>query len=321
MTIAVFLGKRLLGMAALLLILSLLVYSLLTISPGSPIQALIGPRQATPELVSALTAKYHLDDPFPAQYWNWLTSVVQLDFGRSISVETDSDVLGLITGRIGLSAGLAGYALLIVVAFGIPLGLLAGIRRGRAEDRTVSLFATVGISAPSFVMAIVLLYVFGVALGWFPVYGVGSGFADRVAHLTLPALTIAIFLSAIVIRQTRAASLTVMTQDYVTFARVRGLSRGRIMLRYALRNSSLPVVTSVGILLISAVSSALFAEQVFSVPGVGSLLLQAVTNKDVPVVQGLVMLLGLLVVIVNLVVDLLALVLDPRTRSASRGGV
>jgi peptide/nickel transport system permease protein len=235
-------------------------------------------------------------------------------------VETDANVLDLITGRLLMSAELAGYALVLVIVFGVPLGMLAGIRRGRGADRVVSLLATLGISSPAFVLALAMLYVFGVALNWFPVYGVGTGFADRITHLTLPAIALAAFLSAIVIRQTRASTLIVMQQDYITFARVRGLSPGRVLIRYALRNSSLPVVTSAGILLIAALSAGLFVEQVFSLPGVGSLLLQAVTAKDIPVVQGVTMLLGVFVVVVNLVVDLLALVLDPRTRVSVSGG-
>lgn len=320
MTIAVFIAKRLVGMVVLLLILSFLVYGLLIISPGSPIQTLMGTRPPTQELIDAINAKYHLNDPFLVQYWHWLSNVVRLDFGRSISVQTDASVGGLITDRMTLSVQLAVYALVLVILIGVPLGMAAGIRRGRPTDRVVSFLATFGISAPAFVMSIALLYVFGVALGWFPVYGIGTGVADRITHLTLPAVALATFLSAVVIRQTRAATLTVMQQDYITFARIRGLSWGRIMLRYALRNSSLPVVTSAGILLIVALSAGVFVEQVFSLPGVGSLLLQAVNNKDVTVVQGVAMLLGVFVVVVNLLVDLLALVLDPRTRYAAARG-
>lgn len=309
-----FIGKRLVGMVVLLVLLSFLVYGLLVLSPGSAIQTLLGTRPATPSLISALNAKYHLNDPFVVQYWHWLSSVVHLDFGRSISVQTDTSVGSLITSRVGLSVELALYAVVLVVVFGIPLGMAAGIRRGRPTDRVVSFFATFGISAPAFVLSIALLYVFGVKLGWFPVFGIGTGVASRVVHLTLPAVALATFLSALVIRQTRAAALTVMQQDYITFARIRGVSWGRIMVRYAFRNSSLPVVTSAGILLIIALSAGVFVEQVFSLPGVGSLLLQAVTDKDVPVVQGVALVLGVFVVVVNLVVDLLALVLDPRTR-------
>ena len=319
MTVVLFIAKRLAAMVLLLGVLSFLVFELLALSPGTPVQTLVGSRRPTPELVAALTAKYHLDDPFFVQYWHWLTGIARLDFGRSISIQTDTPVLHIIGDRMALSSQLAAYTLVLVLLVGIPLGTLAGIRRGRGVDRGISFLATFGISAPAFVLSTALLYVFGVGLTWFPVYGIGSGVAQRITHLTLPAVALATFLSAIVIRQTRAATLTVTQQDYITFARIRGLNPARILVRYALRNSALPVVTSAGILLITALSAGVFVEAVFSLPGVGSLLLQAVTNKDIPLVQGLAMLLGVIVVMVNLLVDLLSLALDPRTRFAARG--
>ncbi|MFJ7215035.1 ABC transporter permease [Amycolatopsis sp. NPDC098790] len=320
MTIALLVLKRLAAGVLLLLVLSLLIFSLLSLSPGSPVQTLLGSRPATPDLVAALNAKYHLDQPFLAQYWHWLSGVVRFDFGRSIAIQTDSPVSGIIVDRMGLSIQLSGYAFVLVLLVGLPLGMAAGIRRGTFLDRVISLFATVGISGPAFVVSIVLLYVFGVALGWFPVFGIGEGFGDRLAHLTLPAIAMAVFLSAIIIRQTRAATLTVMRQDYITFARIRGLSPARVLGRYALRNSALPVVTSAGLLLISALTAAVFVEQVFSLPGIGSLLYTAVLNKDIPLVQGMAMVLGAFVVVVNLIVDLLGLALDPRTRVGVKEG-
>ncbi|SEP44552.1 ABC transporter permease [Amycolatopsis saalfeldensis] len=315
-----FTARRLAAAAVLLLVLSFGVFALLAMTPGSPLQTLIGTRPATPELIETLNAKYHLDQSFLTQYWSWLGNAVRFDFGQSISVQVDRGVTGLIGDRLLLSLQLAVYAVILVLGFGVPLGMAAGIRRGRTTDRTVSLLATFGISAPAFVLSIALLYVFGVWLDWFPVFGVGEGFRDRVVHLTLPAIALAGFLSAIVIRQTRAATLTVMHQDYVAFARIRGLSPFRVLVRYALRNSALPIVTSAGMLLIAALSADLFVEQVFSLPGVASLLLQAVTDKDIPVVQGVAVLLGMVVVLVNLLVDLLTLVLDPRTRTSQNRG-
>lgn len=316
----IFIGKRLAAGALLLLVLSFLVFGLLAISPGSPIQTLLGDRTPTPALIAALTAAYHLNDPFFVQYGHWLSNAAHLNFGTSISIETNVPVATIIAQRMALSAELALYALVIVLVLGIPLGLGAGIRRGRTVDRSISLAATFGISAPAFVLSIALLYVFGVALRWFPVYGVGQGFAQRIVHLTLPAVALAAFLSAIVIRQTRAAALNVMQQDFITFARIRGLSPSRVLIGYALRNAALPVVTSAGILLIAAISAGVFVEQVFSLPGVGSLLLTSVTNKDIPVVQGAAMVTGAFVIIVNLLVDVLALVIDPRTRYRSLRG-
>lgn len=320
MTAALFILKRLAAGVLLLLVVSFVVFGLLAISPGSPTQTLLGTRPSTPELLAALNQKYHLDQPFLAQYWHWLTGVVHLDFGESISIQTDSPVGGILVERMGLSVQLALFAFILVTLVGIPAGMIAGIRRGKPADRGISLAATVGISAPTFVMSIVLLYVFGVVLGWFPVFGAGAGFAERIVHLTLPAIALAVFLSAIVVRQTRAATLTVMRQDYITFARLRGLSPARILIKYVLRNSAQPVVTSAGMLLIAALSAGVFVEQVFSLPGLGTLLLSAVTAKDVPVVQAVAMMLGAFVVVVNLLVDLLGLVLDPRTRTAVKGG-
>ncbi|MEU6408176.1 ABC transporter permease [Microbispora sp. NPDC046933] len=320
MTIVRFLARRLGATLLLLLVLSFLVFALLAASPGSPLQTLIGSRPPSPELLAAVEAKYHLDQPFLVQYWHWLAGAVHLDLGQSISVQTDLAVLALIGDRAAISVQLGIYAVVLVLGFGIPLGMAAGIRRGSATDRTVSFLATFCISAPPFVLSIALLYVFGVALGWFPVYGVGEGVGERIAHLTMPAAALAGFLSAVVIRQTRAATLTVMQQDFITFARIRGLSPARVLIRYALRNSSLPVVTSAGLLLIATLSAGLFVEQVFSLPGIGTLLLQAVINKDIPVVQGLAILMGAVVAVVNLTVDLLGLALDPRTRTISKAG-
>ncbi|MFI1047898.1 ABC transporter permease [Streptomyces griseoruber] len=318
--IAVFVLKRIGAGVVLLLVLSFLVFSLLSLSPGTPLQALLGTRTASPELIDSLNVRYHLNDPFVVQYGRWLGDVVRLDLGSSISVQGGTAVGDILGERLALTAELALYALLLVLTVGLPLGMAAGIRRGRRLDRAVSLGATMAISAPAFVMAIVLLYIFGVALKWFPVYGTGTGFTERVSHLTLPAVTLATVLSAVLIRQTRAAMMNVMSQDYVAFARLRGLSPRRILVRYALRNASLPVITSLGLILVSLLSSTLFIEQVFSLPGIGTLLLQAVTNTDVPVVQGTVLILGAAVILINLAVDLLSLVVDPRVRLVAKEG-
>ncbi|MFI0772462.1 ABC transporter permease [Streptomyces sp. NPDC021218] len=318
--IAVFVLKRL-GVGLVLLVsLSFLVFCLLTLSPGTPLQALLGTRTASPELIDALNTRYHLNDPFLVQYGRWLAEVCTLNFGESISVQSDTPVGHILAERMTLTLQLAGYAVLLVIAIGLPLGMTAGIRRGRRTDRAISLMATVAISAPAFVMAIAMLYVFGVALKWFPVYGSGTGWAGRVSHLTLPAFALATVLSAILIRQTRAAMFTVMAQDYITFARLRGLSPARFLVRYALRNAALPVVTSLGLIVVAALTSTLFIEQVFSLPGLGTLLLGAVTNNDVPVVQATVLVLGAAVILINLVVDLLGMALDPRTRFSVKDG-
>ncbi|HTJ67623.1 MAG TPA: ABC transporter permease [Actinospica sp.] len=321
MAVTQFVIRRLIGGAVLLLVLSLLVFTLLTVSPGTPLQSLLGTRPATPQLVSELRQQYHLDQPFVEQYLHWLAGAVHLDFGQSISVQAGTPVADVVYGRMAVTAQLAVYCVLIVLLVGIPLGLAAGIRRGRATDRVITLLATVGLGVPVFALSIVLLYVFGVALNWFPVYGAGSGFADRITHLTLPAVTLAIVMCAVVIRQTRAAALDVTRQDYVTFARLRGLSPARILIHYVLRACAVPIATSTGVLLIAPLSAGVFIEQIYSLPGDGSLLLSAVSAKDIPVVQGISVLVGLYVVVVNLLVDLAGYILDPRLRAHAAGEI
>ncbi|WP_405651418.1 ABC transporter permease [Streptomyces sp. NBC_01386] len=318
--IGVYILRRLAAGVVLLVTLSFLVFCLLNLSPGTPLQALLGTREASPELIASLNAQYHLNDPFLVQYGRWLADVCTLDLGQSITVQSEAPVGHVLAERVGLTLQLGGYAMVLILLVGLPLGMLAGIRRGRRADRAISTGATLAISAPAFVLAIVLLYVFGVALKWFPVYGTGTGFVERVAHLTLPAATLATVLSGILVRQTRAAMLTAMSQDYVTFARLRGLSPLRVLVRYALRNAALPVVTSLGLILIAALSSTVFIERVFSLPGLGTLLLSAVTDNDVPLVQGSVLVLGAAVILINLTVDLFTLALDPRTRFAVKDG-
>lgn len=317
MLVVTFVLKRLGAMAAVLLIVSFLVFSLLALSPGSLVATLLGTQPATPAAVAAIKAEYHLNDPFIVQYGRWLAAAVQGNFGRS--TQSGEPVTSLIASRLPVTLELALYALVLVVAVGIPAGMAAGIRRGRLLDRGVSALTVVGMSAPVFAVGIVLIYVFGVRLGWFPVYGAGGGqFAVRLSHLTLPAVSLAAALAAVVMRQTRASMAGIMQQDYITFARARGLSRSRVMLAYALRNAAPTVATAAGLLLITAISAAVLVETVFSIPGAGSLMIQSINAKDVPVVQGLAMCVAVLVVLANLLVDVTLLIIDPRLRHAVR---
>lgn len=316
MRVVVFLGKRLIAMVVVLAAVSLLVFSLLALSPGSILATLMGTRPTTPQLIHAIQERYHLNDPFLVQYWHWLSSAVHGDFGRSI--RTGETVTSVVADRLPVTLGLGAFALVLVLVIGIPAGMAAGMRAGRPFDRGVSTLTILGMSAPSFAVGILLVYVFGVAFGVLPVYGAGQGFADRIVHLTLPAIALAAALTALIVRQTRAATLQVMEQDYVTFARARGLSSYRILVPYALRNTALPIVTAAGLLLIGAVSGTVLIETVFSLHGVGELMVQSVEAKDIPVVQGLTLFIALFVVLVNLLVDLLSLVIDPRTRQPVR---
>lgn len=317
MAITWFVLKRVFGMVVTLFVVSVAVFGLLAISPGSQLATLLGTHPATPELVAAITAKYHLDEPFPVRYVDWLTSALHGDLGQSI--QSGEAVTGQIGDHLGVTLQLALYALVLVVVIGIPAGLLAGIRRG-VWDRTISGASVLAMSAPAFAVGILLIYLLGVRFAVFPVFGAGNDdVVDRVSHLTLPATALATTLVALVVRQTRAAVLNVMSQDYITFARARGLGRVRTMFHYALRNTALPITTATGLMLIAAIAGTVLVEQVFSLQGIGQLMVQAVSAKDVPVVQGLALFVALFVIAVNLLVDMAALIIDPRTRSAAKG--
>jgi peptide/nickel transport system permease protein len=318
MTNGLFIVRRLAALTALLLLVSVLVFSLLWLSPGSTLATLIGTRPATPQMIATITAKYHLHDGFVAQYLHWLAGAIHLDFGRSI--QSGASVTSVIAAHAPVTLELGAYTFVLTVLVGVPAGMLAGIRRNSAIDRGVSGLLVVGFASPGFAVGIVLLYVFGVSLGWFPVYGAGNGLLGRIYHLTLPAVAFSIFLTAIVGRQTRAATLDVMERDYIAFARARGLSERRILTRYALRNIAVPVLNAIGVVMIVALSGALFIEEVFSLQGDGYLMYQSVTSRDIPVVQGLAMFAAVLVVIVNLGVDALTLAVDARTRYPAGDG-
>ena len=310
-----FVLRRLVGLATVLLGLTFLIFALLVLSPGSTVQSLLGSRPRNPETVRAITHQYGLDQPFLVQYWHWLARVGHGDLGRSI--DSGQTVTSLISERLSVTLELGGLAFIMVILVGLPLGFLAGVRRGGQIDRLTSALSIVSLSAPTFAVGIVLIYVFGVKLNWLPVYGAGVGFSDRLTHILLPAITLAIGLAAVVVRQTRASVCDVMDRDYVTFARARGLPTWRILGPYAMRNSSLPIITSVGLLAIGAVAGTVLAETVYAVPGLGSLMTHAIQVKDIPVAQGVALVFAAAVVSINVVVDVFVLVLDPRTRQGS----
>jgi peptide/nickel transport system permease protein len=310
--LALFIARRLAALVLLLLIISFFVFALLYLAPGSPEQMLIGDRPSSPETIQAIKEQYHLSDPFIVQYGRWLNGAVRLDFGNSI--RTNEPVLSGILDRAGLTFFLGGFAFLIAMGLGVPLGVLAAMKRQRAIDRGVVGLSVIGVSAPAFATGILLLYVFAVVLGWFPVFGQGSGFADRLWHLTLPAIALALTGMALVLKLTRAGMIGALEQDFVAFARARGLPARKVLLSYAFRNALVPIVTAGGLILGLMLSGAVLVEVTFALPGVGSLLVTSVTFGDIPMVQGLAMLIAIVIVLVNLLTDVIYLFVDPRIR-------
>jgi peptide/nickel transport system permease protein len=307
--------RRLAMLVAALLVSSFVIFAGLQLAPGSPLAALSGGRSLPPAAEAALRARYHLDDPFLAQYWHWLTAALHGDLGRSIALrEQVSTVIGQ---RIGLTAELVALAGVIVVALGVGLGLVAGLRRG-AVDTAVVVGTTALAAIPSFVAAIALLSVFAVELGWFPAIGAGAGFGGRLHHLVLPAIALAASSMAIVARVTRVSVREELGREHVQTAVSRGIPWQLVIRRHILRNAAIPIATVCGITITSLIALSAVVERAFSLNGIGATLVQAAASKDLALVQGIALVLVAAFVIANTLVDLLYALLDPRVTVGSR---
>lgn len=313
MPVARFLARRLAALVALLVVLSFLVFALLYIAPGDIVRNLLGTRPAAPETVAAIRARYHLDDPFLVQYWKWLGNALTGDFGES--VRTGVPITQMFGDRIGVTLLLAGLAALLAIGVGIPLGVRAAVRQGTRTDQAIVGLSVVGISAPGFAVGLLLLYVFAVMLGWFPLYGLGETGLDRLWHLTLPAVALALGVGAIIVKITRTAVLRELSEDYVAFARSRGLAPSAVRRMY-LRNAAVPIVTSAGLILAGLFGGSVLVETTFALPGLGVLLADSITFKDIPVVQALTLVIAAFIGVTTALVDLFAVLVDPRVRRA-----
>lgn len=311
-SLVVFITRRFAVTIPLLLMISFGVFALIHIAPGDPVSSLLGARASDPATLAAIRARYHLDDSLLLQYGTWLSQVIRGDLG--VSILGNRSVTSTIADRLGVTIFLSLMSTTLVLGLGILLGALAAFRRGTGLDRTVVMFSVFGISSPAFVTGIFFLYVFGVLLHWFPTFGAGTGFLDRAWHLTLPALALAASTMAIVVKITRAAVIEELARDYVTFARARGVSSRRILLAYVLRNSLIPVITAAGLIVIGILAGAIYVEVTFSLPGLGALMIDAVQKRDIPTIQGITLLFSAFVVLVNVAVDVLYTLIDPRIR-------
>jgi peptide/nickel transport system permease protein len=307
-----FVLRRALGAIPLLLVTSFIVFSFLHIAPGSPEKILLGGKNVDAETLQAIRDRYHLDDPFLVQYWHWLQNAVTGDLGESIVLrDTVANVVG---PRILPTVELAIYALVIILVFGLALGISAGMKRDSALDTSVSLVTLLGSSVSTYVSGILLIAVFSVALGWFPVFGLGDSGLDRLYHLTLPAIALAIALAALVARTTRSSLGQTLEQEFVETARSRGFSEKRVVGKHAMRNALIPVVTISGLVAGFLISGAVLVEFTFGLNGLGALLIQAVRTKDFAVVQAITLLFTAAFIVINLAVDVLYAAIDPRVR-------
>lgn len=306
---------RVLGTLTVLLLLSMIVFSLVHLAPGDIVKNLLGNRPASPEAVAAIREQYNLGDPLWLQYLKWLGGFVTGDLGQSIRLQVP--VADAIAQRTGLTIALCGLAFALALVVAVPLGVQSAVHAGGWVDRTASSLAVVGLSAPTFAVGLLLLYVFAYYLRIFPVYGAGSGGLDTLWHLILPAVTLALGLGAIIVKLTRAAMLRELETDYVTSARARGISEPRVRL-IALRNAAIPIVTGASLVLTFLVGGTVLAETTYALPGLGTLLQDSVLFKDIAVVQSLTLLVAVVIAVIALLADLAYVLLDPRLRRTGR---
>lgn len=311
--------KRLAIGIGMLIALSMLVFVLLRLTPGDPIDAYIDPSTPlSPAAMADLRSRLGLDQPLPVQYVGWLQQALHGNFGYSIK-RLDQPVLALVLSRIGPTVLLMGSALIMAIVAGIAAGVIGAVRRNSVTDVSLSVLALAGISSPAFLSALLGLYIFAVRLGWLPSGGMltpGEDFSlgDLLRHLILPSALLAIAQAALIMRYMRASLLEVLNQDYVRTARAKGVIEFWVIVKHALRNALLPVVTVIGSTIGLAIGGAIFIESVFNWPGMGLLLVDAVTTRDYPVIMGATLVIGACVIVVNLLTDIAYAVVDPRIK-------
>lgn len=290
-----------------------LVFFLIRLIPGDPVIQMLGP-EYTPEAAAALNRKLGLDQPIYVQYAKWFGNVLTGDLGGSIS--TGETVVGAIKSGLPKTLSLTLLSFFIATVIAVPAGIVAALKRNSAVDYVVSVIAFIGVSMPSFWFGIILIILFAVRLGWLPAIGYSSltedGFWPWFSHLLLPSLAIGAGYAAILMRFIRAGLLEVLGSDFIRTARAKGLGERRVLVRHALRNSLIPVVTIAGIQLALLLSGAVVIEIVFSIRGLGRILVGAIFDKDYPIVQGAILVVAVIFVMANLIVDIIYTFLDPR---------
>lgn len=303
-------------MAATLLTASFVVFGAMYLAPGNPASFLLAGRSASPEALASINAQYHLDDPFLMRYLRWLGDILQGDFGRSITYRTD--VSRLLADRLPTTLLLIVMSLAVVVTVGLLLGRIAAVRGG-ATDSAILVTTTFAVGTPSFVAAVLLQGLFAVNLGWFPSSGAGDGgLGDMLWHLTLPSIALALYLIGMLARVTRSAMLEALDSEHVTVARSRGVPERQVIKRHVFRNSLGTVLTTGGLIVSTLLVCTILVETAFSIGGIGQLLELSTTTKDFPTVQAISLIIVALFMIVNLIVDLLLPLVDPRVTLGSR---
>jgi peptide/nickel transport system permease protein len=304
-----FIIRRLLQMIPVLIGITLAAFLFIQLLPGDPIVTMLGGR-ATPEVIAAAHAKFGLDQPLPTQYLLFIRNALQGDLGLSITAR--APVTDLIGQRLPPTMFLMVYATLISITLSLPLAILAARKADRLPDHLIRLTGMVTIAMPGFWLGFLFMLLFGVLLKWFPIAGWGENFIEHIHFLFMPALIIGLSMSPILIQSLRASLLEIMGAEFIEAARAKGLSPTRIMVRHVLRNALIPTVTVLAVNVGWLIGGSVVIENVFSIPGIGRLLIQSVLGRDYPTIQALVLFFGIVVIIVNLIADLSYAVIDPR---------
>jgi peptide/nickel transport system permease protein len=314
MQVAGFFARRLGTTLATLVFVSMLIFGLQQLLPGDPAKILAGEEQ-DPNVIAYLHQKLHLDDPLPVRYGHWVGGVLHGDLGES--VRNQQPVLDLVLQKLPVTAELAALAFAIALLIGIPAGVVSAVARGTVWDTLANAFALWGISTPNFWLGILLILLFSVQLGWFPASGYVPPSEDlraNLAAMVMPAFVLGNAIAAVLMRHTRSAMLQVLSSDYVRTARAKGLRERVVVLKHALRNALTPVITLGALELGTLLSGAVLTEQVFTIPGFGKLIVDAVFNRDYAVVQGVVLVTATAYITLNLLADLAYVLANPRLR-------
>ncbi|OQM74288.1 ABC transporter permease [Manganibacter manganicus] len=301
-----YLGRRLVQSAMILLGVSLITFALLYLLPADPVRQIAG-RSATPATVENIRHQLGLDQPFIIQYWRYLTHLVQGDLGRSYIQR--SQVTELILSRLPATLLLMLGSIVCELIIGLTMGIVAAVRRGSATDQSLMVASFVGVSAPQFVVGLLLLYIFAVRLSWFPIGGYGS-----FSHLVLPSLTVAVMSAGWYARMMRSSMIDVLRQDYIRTARAKGLARATVLVRHALPNAILPIIAMIGIDIGILMGGIVVVESVFGWPGIGQLVWQAIQRVDIPIIMGVTLVSAFAIVLGNLLADIVAPFIDPRIK-------
>ncbi|MFD2265226.1 ABC transporter permease [Lacibacterium aquatile] len=306
--------RRLSGMLVVMAVVATMVFIIVRVVPGDPAAIMLGP-DATGADVAALRLKLGLDEPLLVQFGQFLFDLVRGDLGRSIFL--DRPVTQALAERAEPTLLLTLMSILVAVAIGVPAGVISAVNRGRFLDQATSSLAMLAASMPSFWLGLLFIQIFAVKLGWFPVAGYGppgASFLERAGHLVLPAIVLGLISSALITRFTRASMLDVLGEDYVRTGRAKGLGEGVVILKHAFRNALIPILTVVGLTMALLLGGAVVTETMFGLPGVGNLVVSAVLRRDYPVIQGALIVIAGVYVLVNLLIDLAYLLVDPRVR-------